>query len=735
MRVGRLLVIFGPVVCCVLFAPASWGLEAYGAPPTLKITPDETPSEAWREGSVRLDCAGNEWESCQIAVRSAEPVDDLTIQLGELRDEQGAALPAAAMQVQRVEWVDVNAPYEIEKTSEHPDLRPDPLVPVDPARDRFSVEDGRNLVFWVTIGVPEATAPGVYTGAIRLVSGVEEKPVQVQLRVRGFSLPKRPILQSMIGMASANIYKAHGCKTPEEKEQVIRLYFDEYIRARLSPFLYAPGTMAFNPLPDAGIKWEFVKGQDGELTGEAKLDFTRFDEEGRRYLDERQTFSAFNFAPYMWIKREVDGKKEMVLRFADAGGTAIERRNAEGSVNPLFDRLVVSVFRAIAAHLAEKGWLDRAIYYVTDEPSDDDTPAIKEICELVREADPRIRTALTYDPAHRPRLAELVKDGKSLVSVWVPYCSQYREDVAADQRAKGADYWLYDVADSCLISHSGEKNRAMFWLVWQRRAGGYLYYLSTWWGRVATPWERPNFKLPEYTYKYRHGDGYFFYPPLRQGAPKQAILDHVVRTIRWELMREGAEDYDYLRMLEDLTGRAQAKGLAQAAAGNAALETARSFAERVAGPPYTYAIRDLVFEPKPGWSFSAKEGWLHHSGGERSDLPIELRTKAVDGRYELVCHVYDDRDYRGRPYSRFRVNGNLFSSPSSNLKGPARAPSGTVEVQGGICRFTLSPVEEDLGVILYRVGLKRLAEVAAADLYAVRSEVADAIEALRAVLR
>jgi hypothetical protein len=430
----------------------------------------------------------------------------------------------------------------------------------------------------------------------------------------------------------------------------------------------------------------------------------------------------------------VEGKKEIYLRFADAKGTVVERLNPDGSVNPAFEQLVENVFRGIAQHLAVKGWLDRAVYYVTDEPSDDDTPALMEICRLIRQADPRLRTALTYDPANRPRLAELVDGGRSLISVWVPYCTMYREDVAAEQRAKGAEYWLYDVGTNCLISHGGQQNRAMFWSVWQRNANGYLYYLSTWWGRQATPWDRPNFMLPEFTYKYRQGDGYFFYPPLKTYDPPTPILDHVVPTIRWELMREGAEDYDYLRMLEGLVKQAEERKLPAAARGRKALDAAHALSESMAGAATTYGIRDLTFEATEGWTFGLEEGWLHHAGGKRSDLPIEVKTTLPDGRYELVLNVYDDTEYRGKPYSRFLVDGRPYATSGSGVKGAENVAAGTVEVRGGACKLTLSSVDDDYGVIVYRVGLKRLVDQATGGLYAVRAQVADAIEALQAAL-
>jgi hypothetical protein len=735
---ARTIVLVGPTVALAglsALCVAAPSLEVYGVPPICKLTRDATPSVEWHKGRVDLDCARNESEAFQVVIRASGAAGDLAIQVGELRGPGGAAIGAQSVRVYKAEWVDINAPYEPDKPSDKPNPQPDPLPPVDLATDRFAAEPGENLVFWVAVAVPQDARPGPYRGEVTVLQGDSPATsLAVRLRVRGFALPKRPILQSMIGFSDGNIYKAHGCKTAEDKEKVIRLYFDEYIRARLSPFLYAPGTMAFNPLPDGAIKWEFALGADGKPTGEATLDFTGFDREGAYYLDQRDAFSAFNVAPYLWSQREVEGKKEIYLRFADAKGTVVERLNPDGSPNPAFDQLVENVFRGIAEHLAEKGWLDRAVYYVTDEPSDDDTPALMEICRLIRQADPRLRTALTYDPANRPRLAELVDGGRSLISIWVPYCTMYREDVAAEQRAKGAEYWLYDVSTNCLISHSGQQNRAMFWTVWQRNANGYLYYLSTWWGREATPWDRPSFMLPEFTYKYRQGDGYFFYPPLRTYDPPTPILDHVVPTIRWELMREGAEDYDYLRMLEGLVKQAKERNLPAAEPGRRALATAHALAESMAGAATTYGIRDLTFEAAEGWTFGLEEGWLDHAGGKRTDLPIDVKTALPDGRYELVVNAYDDSEYRGKPYSRFLVDGRPYATSGSGVKGAENVEAGTVEVRGGACKFTLSSVDDEYGVIVYRVGLKRLVEEATGGLYAVRAQVADAIEALQAGL-
>ncbi len=715
----------------VLRAGAASAADVYGVSAMQKITPQQAPDASWSAGPVALQCARNEWEAFQVVVRSRTPLAGLSLALTDLRGPRGAVLPAKLARLYKVEWVDIAAPYEVDKPSLTPNLRPDPLVPVQPG-DAFALDAGKNLVFWVALSVPEAARPGTYSGRVEVSSnGQVLKALPVALRVRSFALPGKPLLQSMVGFAEANIYRAHGCKTPEERERIIRLYFDEYRRARLSPFLYTPGTMAFNPLPDGAIKWEFVKGPDGKPTGEVNLDFATFDREGQRYFNDEQAFSAFNFFPYLWTPQG----KGIALVLGDRKGTVVARRNADGTVNALFDRIVVGVFRGIAAHLAAKGWLDRAIYYVTDEPTEEHLTGLKEICHLIRQADPRIRTALTYDPANRPKLAELVDEqGKSLISVWIPYCSMYNSKVAEEQRRRGADYWLYDTTVTCLIGMSAQTNRSILWDTWRRGCHGYLYYLSTWWGRDVTPWDRPSFLLPGISYRYHQGDGYFFYPPQRKYDPEQPVLDHVVPTIRWEMLREGAEDYDALMMLEDLTRRAEQRKLKVAAEGRAALQLARVMSETMSGMVEGPSIRDLVFKPTEGWGFGLEEGWLQGNSGKRVDLPISFKSSLPDGSYRLVLNVYDDDSYRDLPYSRFLVNGKPYASPGG-IGGPANVPTETVTVKNGECDFVLSSVADKFGVILYRVGLVPVTRGEGIDLYAVRAKVADAIERLQSALK
>ncbi|MCL2711422.1 MAG: DUF4091 domain-containing protein, partial [Planctomycetaceae bacterium] len=53
-----------------------------------------------------------------------------------------------------------------------------------------------------------------------------------------------------------------------------------------------------------------------------------------------------------------------------------------------------------------------------------------------------------------------------------------------------------------------------------------------------------------------NGDGRFLYPPLSAATPGRnngnVILEPPVSSIRWEMIREGIQDYEMLLMLRDL---------------------------------------------------------------------------------------------------------------------------------------------------------------------------------------
>ena len=74
--------------------------------------------------------------------------------------------------------------------------------------------------------------------------------------------------------------------------------------------------------------------------------------------------------------------------------------------------------------------------------------------------------------------------------------------------------------------------RLVGWFTWRYQFEGYLIWSINYWAS-GNPWEESRLD----------GDGYLIYPnPAGKGKPCSSI--------RWELLREGIEDYDYFVLLK-----------------------------------------------------------------------------------------------------------------------------------------------------------------------------------------
>jgi hypothetical protein len=78
---------------------------------------------------------------------------------------------------------------------------------------------------------------------------------------------------------------------------------------------------------------------------------------------------------------------------------------------------------------------------------------------------------------------------------------------------------------------------------WNKGVQGNLYYSTTAWR--SNPWINP--VSPVFN---NAGEGFLLYPPFKTETPTEPCFEGPVTSIRWELVREGIEDYEYLWLLE-----------------------------------------------------------------------------------------------------------------------------------------------------------------------------------------
>jgi len=210
-----------------------------------------------------------------------------------------------------------------------------------------------------------------------------------------------------------------------------------------------------------------------------------------------------------------------------------ERRGAD----PQFLRAYEHHLHTAGQYLAKRGWLEKAHVKIGDEPQTQAYPLVCDVARAVRRVLPQAKTEVTIYP--QPQFY-------GLIDIWVPYATHYKEAVARERQAEGEEVWLYynelhgiDCPALCM--------RAVPWLLWRYDFDGYHFWSVNYW--PMDPW------TTAVTHTCNCFDrGTLIYPDPKDGSP--------VDSTRWELFREGLEDYLYLHLCQKLVKRwAKAGGL------------------------------------------------------------------------------------------------------------------------------------------------------------------------------
>lgn len=258
------------------------------------------------------------------------------------------------------------------------------------------------------------------------------------------------------------------------------------------------------------------------------------------------------------------------------GGTfhAIDAPNLLGFTeeDPEYELLLASYGKQLETHLRERGWLDRAFVYWFDEPSPDQYGFVMNGFEKLKRHAPGLTRMLT----------EQVEPG--LIggpNLWCPISNEYDPEPARARRQAGDRFWWYVCTGpkapyaGLFIDHPAPEMRIWVWQTWQRGIEGLLVWQINYWtsdtaypdrGQPQNPYTDPMSWTTGYgtpagqRLPWGNGDGRFIYPPAAaaQGVPVEPVLEGPVDSIRWEQLRDGIEDYEYLRILRDRLERAQA---------------------------------------------------------------------------------------------------------------------------------------------------------------------------------
>jgi hypothetical protein len=524
--------------------------------PLVKVFPDDPPPKAAITGlSVRV--ARGETEALQVVVYAGAKPRRVAVSVGGWSAENVAARTPTA-RVARVGYVPVDAPSEYYRwegpfwARPKPTNRrgatdgwagwwPDPLWP----QSTGSVAAGQNQPFWILVDVPPQTPAGRFRAQLRIAVDGVERVVPLDVDVIAVDLPRRPSLIALFDLRRGHRDFGTGMMEPgtEARRQWLRFLAEHRL-----------GVDSIRPAPKFELRGDRVY-----------VDLTNYEAEARycfAELDMRAAYLPQFFYEFGWAYRP---KSRWGLEPFDPAHVAAVQECA----------------RQFAQWARAHGWHDRFIHYISDEPHfrhDHVVEQMRRLCQLYHDSGagfPIYSSTWRYCPAWSDSL-----------DIWgIGQYGCFPVEAIREVQQKGRQVLFTGDGQLALDTPYLAIERLWPYYCFRYGAIGFEFWGVSWW--TWNPWQfgwHPFIRQSDdgqrwYYVRYPNGDGYLAYPGEAVG------LQGPISSVRLEQVREGLEDYELLRLLQQRVGTR----------GHPALDQARALVTI----PNAGGLRSLSILPEP----------------------------------------------------------------------------------------------------------------------------------------
>lgn len=455
------------------------------------------------KGKQKIEIAGaqNEWESFQFVIHPKSDLKDCYIQFKDLISKNGNCIEKEQLSYYLVGYVNIK---QISAPNGVIGLNPDYLI-----KDKhFNLRAHHNNPIWIDLYIPKHTKSGDYYGEILLKRG-NNTLVKIPLcvKVLDFQLPDKSHLYIKSHFDFGLIKNFDNRETAE----ILEDYYENLSAHRV------------NIMDIAGPRAIIVDNK-------VKCSFEKFDNTIIE-LFEKYGYEAVTIGPFLgdatgwnyrlkWLGIDIGSEK--------------------------FKQYFKQYCQQMEEHLKEKGWLDRCYIYYWDEPqiTNANFSKIVNIGKIIKESAPNLRIFMTKWP-----IVELY----NIVDIWcLPFTPTYFNQEKISQRQQLDEKVIVYHNDPYIDTPLIDK-RLYAWRYLKAGVDG----VFAWWNITKwldNPYNNPHFTLPRNDgskYPLKPGNGVLLYPNQDgSGSP--------VNSIRWEIFREGLEDYEYLWLLKQNIKRALA---------------------------------------------------------------------------------------------------------------------------------------------------------------------------------
>jgi hypothetical protein len=541
---------------------AGAALQVWEVNPLVKVFPD-TPPQA-QALAVSVELARNEYQAFQLAICPAASTTHVSIAVSPLKGPGGAELPP--VKVERVGYVPVDYPSAYYSTEVPEWCRkvprgagatdgwagwwPDPLAP----GASLDLSPNQTQPVWFTVHAPKLAGPGRYEAQVTLEAGGQSaRKIPLTVQVLPFTLPDQGHLRAIFDFRfGPGGGFGSGANSREDRHKWLRFIAEHRL-----------GINEIEPPP----KFSY---QDGKVA----MDAAEFDEAARYCFDELGINVAYTPQFFYMFGWAYPPKKLFGL----------------DPFTPEWTAALQQAYRLFTDHVREKGWHDKFVYYVSDEPHFDQdfvVEQMKKLCALVHEVD---KTIPIYSSTWRHCAAW--NDSLDLWGIGQYGCFPV-DEMERLQRA-GKQMWFTCDGQMATDTPFLATERLLPYYCFKYGVRGFEFWGLAWW--TYNPWQvgwhqfiRQSDEGKNYYWvRYPDGDGFLAYPGKPVG------VDGPASSIRLEQIRQGLEDYDALALLAELAAKAKQAGRSALAA-----ERALSMARELVTMPNSGGLRSSEILPNP----------------------------------------------------------------------------------------------------------------------------------------
>ena len=546
-RTGSAVLILG-LICTCSFAQQKTGantetaraassdtLSVWAVPAEQKVRPDDKIESAniiWSKNDrkIKVAGAGNEHVPFQVVItspvppgRRPKPAGGFFITASDLKSKTGKSIPQSQIKFYLEHYIML---YAKSGPVGGTGVWPDALAPIkEPFNMAAQYSVVRNRPVWVDVDIPDSIAAGDYTGTITVTQdGKKVETLNVELKVYGFSIPEKTSLVTYMNISKSWMSRFyHKESSSAEMDKLTQTYYDFLYEHRMEPW--------FNDQLAPAIT---MNGNNVQV----KFDDGRYD----YYLNKLKSNRVLLETMPHELSREIKDKE-----FSKA-----------------YNDKVKSYLSQVKAYFDKNGWKHALVFNSPiDEPNTkEEYEETREWAKLVHEAAPGVPFLSTESPVtDNPEWGELT----GLVNNFSIHGNALNESEVKQaikrEQAKGGEMTWYISCDQIypqpnyFIDAPAMDPVMVPWITESYRMTGFLYWAANFWTETPNPWLDAVTFISGYLCSdgyVLNGEGSLLYPgDFVKRYTGQPDVAGPVSSIRFELLREGIEDYDYIQMLKE----------------------------------------------------------------------------------------------------------------------------------------------------------------------------------------